>query len=105
VTFVHLHVQFQYHEVKRTYNTNVDNDYYATDIAAVRWGGANVRHLQFWDGLISGGAIVPLLSRELMSYTPSFDDRSFSVAGPRVRNALPSSLRQDISCTDSLSDN
>ena len=28
----------------------------------------------------------------------SFSDRSFSVAGPRAWNALPPSLRQDISC-------
>jgi len=35
-----LHVQFQYPEVKCTYNTNVD---YSTDF---------VRHLQFWEGLI-----------------------------------------------------
>jgi len=53
-------MQFHYPEVKCIYNTNVDNDYYGTDCVAERWG-ANVRHLQFWEGLMSGGRC-PLLS-------------------------------------------
>jgi len=54
--------------------TDVADDYYSTDFVAVG-GGANVRHLQFWKGLMSGGAIIVpycpegLISSGLMPYS------------------------------------